>query len=74
MSRSSTFPERERTGKPICGSFRGIAADDRQYRLSNNVLFVWAGVHTARDIDLRNQIDQQLAKHFLEMHAITGHE
>lgn len=50
---------------------RGVAADDREYRLSKDVLFVWAGVHRPSNIDFTQHIDQSLAKHFLERHAIT---
>ena len=50
---------------------RGVANDDRKYRLSKDVLFVWAGVHSEEDVDLSQHIDHELAKHFLEMHAVT---
>jgi hypothetical protein len=50
---------------------RGVATDSRAYPLSKDVLFVWAGVHVPSDVQICQNIDQGLANHFLELHAIT---
>lgn len=39
-----------------------MATDSRAYRLSKDMLFVWAGVHIAPVIDLSQHIGQGLAK------------
>jgi hypothetical protein len=50
---------------------RGVATDSREYKLSKDVLFVWAGVHLPSKDQISQSIDQGLAKHFLPLHAIT---
>ena len=51
--------------------FRGTVADARLYPLANDVLFVWAGVHTACDLMLNEHVDPLLAPHFMSLHAET---
>ena len=50
---------------------RGAVADCHAYPLSEDVLFVWAGVHVPADLEISQHIDQRLSKHFLALHAQT---
>jgi hypothetical protein len=54
--------------------FRGHKTDDRDYELSKQILFVWAGVHAAhRDGDghLFAEGYNQLKDCYLQLHAAT---
>lgn len=51
--------------------YRGVTVDDREYPLSEDVLFVWAGVHALSGIDLAKHINPELSRHFLALHAET---
>jgi hypothetical protein len=51
--------------------FRGVSADARSYRLSPDVLYVWAGVHAGADLDLRAQVPVEWRAAFLQLHAET---
>jgi hypothetical protein len=53
--------------------FRGVAADARSYPLAADVLYVWAGVHAACDLDLRACIAPTLLPFFHPLHAETRH-
>lgn len=53
--------------------FRGIGADARGYPLSRYVLYVWAGVHAACNIDLGAHISPAMSSCFLALHAETRH-
>ena len=54
--------------------FRGIEKDGKKYALSNNILFVWAGIH-AKEMPETNEL--YLSAHeilngcYLQLHAIT---
>ena len=51
--------------------FRGINADSRPHPLSKTILYVWAGVHRACELDLRSRIDPAVSQCFLALHAET---
>jgi hypothetical protein len=51
--------------------FRGVAADARSYPLSRNLLYVWAGVHAACELDLAECIEPALSSRFMALHAET---
>jgi hypothetical protein len=51
--------------------FRGISADARSYPLSPGLLYVWAGVHVATDLDLAKQVPVEWRAAFLPLHAET---
>jgi hypothetical protein len=53
--------------------YRGIIADDREYSLAKDILFVWAGIHAEWDGRLADHIDRGLMGYFLELHAQTKH-
>ena len=53
--------------------YRGVVKDDRLYKISEGVLFVWAGVHASAGLDLRPYIEPSLSKRFFELHAETKH-
>lgn len=54
--------------------FRGIEKDGNKYALSNNVLFVWAGVH-AKEMPETNELyssaHEILNGCYLQLHAVT---
>jgi len=54
--------------------FRGIEKDGNKYALSNNVLFVWAGVH-AKEMSETNELyssaHEILNGCYLQLHAVT---
>lgn len=52
--------------------FVGIAADEREYPLSNDVLYVWAGVHRVWSSWLSQHVDPDRRPMFLELHAETS--
>ena len=54
--------------------YRGIAADARRYPLGEDVLFVWAGVHSRTGLTLKEYLPPGLSKSFLELHAETYHD
>lgn len=51
--------------------YRGVAVDDREYPIAEDVLFVWAGVHALCGIDLTQEIEPPLSERFLALHAET---
>jgi hypothetical protein len=51
--------------------FRGIGVDSRSYPLAENVLYVWAGVHAACELDLTAYVAPAVSSCFLELHAET---
>lgn len=53
--------------------FRGVAADDRVYSLSKDVLYVWGSVHGKLADKLVLNIEPELRSHFLALHAETTH-
>lgn len=53
--------------------YRGVSADERVYPLSGTILYVWAGVHVACDLDLRSHIAPEVSRCFLALHAETQH-
>ena len=53
--------------------FRGINVDNVAYPLSNDLLYVWAGVHATCELDLRSQINKNDRSGFLLLHAETNH-
>ena len=53
--------------------FRGVGTDSRSYPLSKTILYVWAGVHAACDLDLRTHISPAVSQCFLALHAETQH-
>lgn len=58
--------------------FSGRTADDRQYKVANHALFVWAGFHRAPRGCSYNQLPSiaskypQLSGHFIALHAETN--
>lgn len=54
--------------------FRGVNADARVYPLADDVLYVWAGVHAAADIDLQTLAGPEFRSCFLALHAQTSHK
>jgi hypothetical protein len=53
--------------------FRGVGADPRSYPLSKTILYVWAGVHAACELDLRSYITPSVSQCFLALYAETQH-
>jgi hypothetical protein len=53
--------------------FRGISSDTRSYPLAETILYVWAGVHAACNLNLRGHINPDASKCFLSLHAETQH-
>lgn len=51
--------------------FRGVGTDSRSYPLSRTILYVWAGVHAACELDLRAHISPAVLQSFLALHAET---
>lgn len=54
--------------------FRGAEKDAKQYTFSNNILFVWAGIH-GKDIQIRNTLFSKglksLENCYIQLHAET---
>lgn len=53
--------------------FRGEDVDARRYPVSEDVLYVWAGIHAPCHIDLRESAGPEFASCFLALHAETRH-
>lgn len=56
--------------------FRGAEADSRRYSLSNNILFVWAGIHAQPKQEIAGLYStgyKTLANSFVQLHAETRH-
>ena len=54
--------------------FRGQIADNKEYKLSENILFVWAGVHSEPKTELNSLYShgyKSLADCFIQLHAET---
>ena len=51
--------------------FRGIEIDSHSYHLAENVLYAWAGVHAACEVDLTAHVAPAVSSCFLALHAET---
>lgn len=76
--RTLQFIARERSGIRIANSrYRGPTVDSRDYAVSSNTLFVWAGVHKADRLDqlpLYSEAFPELHGCYLQLHAVTDSE
>jgi hypothetical protein len=56
----------------VCNSrYRGEEVDGRPYPLSDEVLFVWAGIHASSNSDLAEHVEPSLRSMFMELHEHT---
>ncbi|MCG7946626.1 MAG: hypothetical protein N0C84_09840 [Candidatus Thiodiazotropha taylori] len=73
--RNLDFLARKREGITVANSrYSGPEVDSKEYTLSKNILFVWAGVHMAQNEDqhqLYSEHYPSLKGSFLELHAAT---
>ncbi len=56
--------------------FRGTEADNREYTLSNNILFVWASIHAQPKEEITSLFSsdhKSLDNTFIQLHAETRH-
>ncbi len=56
--------------------FRGTEKDNKDYYFSNNVLFVWAGIHAQPKQEINNLYSngyKSLENSFVQLHAETRH-
>lgn len=51
--------------------YHGLQSDNRKYKLAENFLFVWAGVHLPWKNSLSNHFPKEFLGWFLELHAET---
>jgi hypothetical protein len=52
--------------------FRGAAVDDHEYKLADDLVFVWAGIHMPSEERLGSHIAEDSALPFMELHHQTN--
>jgi len=50
---------------------RGVQPDAKKYRIASDALYVWAGIHIEDGLQLSQDVEPNLSRNFVELHAYT---